>query len=436
MALSRILYGGIIMVYTGITGTVQGASPNNDPGVICGANLDLSGIIPAGQTGNCYSSDGQLWIGSTASTLGGTHARIGNITSIDGSITVDNGSGSIDLSGTAQGFQPNAVLQEFDDFISWQVGNAQNVSKLNWIGSALYATAGTTDHPGIVSIESGASEDYIYMLQTTQALADTSPFSLGGGVLSISWNMKLASLSTGANDYTISLGLADSATIKSESNAFVNGVYFQYNHAVNSGNWQIKSTNASTTTTANTSTVADTNYHTFTIVVNSGASSVAYYIDNVQVANSPIITNIPTAAITPFVYIKNNAGTHPETHIDLFWITKQLSNPRPGPVAGVIPADSRIIDNYTQTAISYQVLGTDAIVGVTSTAAARTLTMPIVGIVAGQTWRFKDESGGAATNNITVNGNGYNIDGAATYVININYGAIDIYFSGSAFFVL
>lgn len=92
--------------------------------------------------------------------------------------------------------------------------------------------------------------------------------------------------------------------------------------------------------------------------------------------------------------------------------------------------------NYTATATSYTVLRSDCIIGVTSTAAPRTITMPASGMEIGQQWRIKDESGGAATNNITVSGNGANIDGAANTTININYGSIDIYWNGTAFFIV
>ncbi len=90
---------------------------------------------------------------------------------------------------------------------------------------------------------------------------------------------------------------------------------------------------------------------------------------------------------------------------------------------------------YVQTAISYQVLVTDSIVGVTSNAAARTVTMPNSGMTVGQVWTIKDEAGTAqSANNITVSGNGVNIDGAATFVINTNFGSIDLYWNGTQFF--
>jgi hypothetical protein len=95
------------------------------------------------------------------------------------------------------------------------------------------------------------------------------------------------------------------------------------------------------------------------------------------------------------------------------------------------------LQHYTATAISYQVLITDDIIGVTSNAAARTITMPNSGMFAGQQWTIKDEAGTAqSSNNITISGNGANIDGASTFVINTNYGAATLYWNGTNFFVI
>ena len=92
----------------------------------------------------------------------------------------------------------------------------------------------------------------------------------------------------------------------------------------------------------------------------------------------------------------------------------------------------------TGTAISYTAgAGTDYIIGVTSNAAARTITLPNAGN-SGQIFIVKDEAGTAASaNNITVDVTGaLNIDGAATYVINTNYGSASFYFTGSEYFTI
>ena len=95
------------------------------------------------------------------------------------------------------------------------------------------------------------------------------------------------------------------------------------------------------------------------------------------------------------------------------------------------------------TAISYTILLTDVgfgwVIGVTDTAAARTITLPLANAVpAGWQVTVKDESGGALTNNITIARAGADtIDGATSNVINLNYGSRTIYSDGvSKWFVI
>ncbi len=90
----------------------------------------------------------------------------------------------------------------------------------------------------------------------------------------------------------------------------------------------------------------------------------------------------------------------------------------------------------TATAAAYTVLVTDYIVGVTSTSAARTITLPAAATATvGKTYIVKDESGAAATNNITVQGNAAEIiEGSNTKVINTNYGVLRLYTDGTSWF--
>lgn len=92
----------------------------------------------------------------------------------------------------------------------------------------------------------------------------------------------------------------------------------------------------------------------------------------------------------------------------------------------------------TAQAADYTVLVTDYYIGITSTAAARTVTLPTVAAsFEGKVFVIKDESGGAGTNNITIEGDGAEtIDGAANKVINTNYGAVSVICTGSAWMVI
>lgn len=76
------------------------------------------------------------------------------------------------------------------------------------------------------------------------------------------------------------------------------------------------------------------------------------------------------------------------------------------------------------------------IIGVTSTAAPRTITLQTDDLLNGQWYLIKDESGGAATNNITVTTQAAEtIDGAASLVIAADYGWALVYSDGVNWFV-
>ena len=87
------------------------------------------------------------------------------------------------------------------------------------------------------------------------------------------------------------------------------------------------------------------------------------------------------------------------------------------------------------------ILTSDYIIAMTDTAAARAVIISTEDVSTGSAtsarkFVIKDESGGAAAQNITVTlESGGTIDGAATYVINQNYQSIDLYINGTNGFV-
>jgi len=104
---------------------------------------------------------------------------------------------------------------------------------------------------------------------------------------------------------------------------------------------------------------------------------------------------------------------------------------------GVANFASAIMLNRTATATNYVVLTSDCIIGVTSTAAARDVTLPAAASHARKIFIVKDESGGAAANNITVKAASGTLDGvaAATGVaIATNYGVSRWYSNGTNWF--
>lgn len=91
------------------------------------------------------------------------------------------------------------------------------------------------------------------------------------------------------------------------------------------------------------------------------------------------------------------------------------------------------------TATNYDLDANDYYVGVTSTAAARTINLPpIADVNQDQIYIIKDQSGGAGTNNITVTtvAGVALIDGTASQPINVNYGSMTVKFDGTNYWII
>jgi hypothetical protein len=62
--------------------------------------------------------------------------------------------------------------------------------------------------------------------------------------------------------------------------------------------------------------------------------------------------------------------------------------------------------------------------------------VPLASPVTGQRHRIKDNAGTAGASNITITPSGKNIDGAASTIINVNYGSVDIVYNGTQWNIL
>ena len=80
----------------------------------------------------------------------------------------------------------------------------------------------------------------------------------------------------------------------------------------------------------------------------------------------------------------------------------------------------------------YTALAADVVIAVDCSGGPITVNLPTAVGIAGKSYTVKDESGDAATSNITIDGNGgETIDGALTYVINTDRGEVTIYSDGA-----
>jgi hypothetical protein len=139
---------------------------------------------------------------------------------------------------------------------------------------------------------------------------NSNSFSLGQGPVVFEGKLRVATLSTAGEEFIVAIGFYDST-----SNAPVDACRFVYNR-LSSVNWQIQTTSNSVTTTNTSTTAVDTGWHRFKIEVNAAGTSVSFYIDGTQVANSPVTTNIPVGAgreLTVMIGIYKSAGSTSRT---------------------------------------------------------------------------------------------------------------------------
>lgn len=220
---------------------------------------------------------------------------------------------------------PSQVISDFDDLLS---SNNTQLGKFNWgsIGGAgVTLTNGTATNPGILKLsQAGTGVGGTSTLITGNSAGS---FVLGGGSLNINFVFDLVALSDGVNTYTLYLGLMDGTSLSSGV-VPVSGCFFKYTNSVNAGNWQIVTEAASVATTANTTTAAATGFHNYGIQINAAATSIAFTINGVTVANSPLTTNIPTAQLMPAILFNVSAGVVTAMDFDLFYYTQNLTTPR------------------------------------------------------------------------------------------------------------
>lgn len=208
-------------------------------------------------------------------------------------------------------FQPNAVMQEFDDFISSVSDSAWYVGKLSWQNNAhrMIGAAGVAGHDGIVSTDGTSTTNSLYL--NTQNTVNV--VKLGSGVYTCNWVINIQTLSTAGNRYILYVGLGDAT-----ASEFANGCYFLYSDNVNSGNWVFKTAAASSRTTQNSSTAVATGWINLGIMVDATAANITYFINNVQIGTA-ITATIPTATVSPQFMVITTAGSAPAMLVDLFY---------------------------------------------------------------------------------------------------------------------
>ncbi len=214
----------------------------------------------------------------------------------------------------------------FDDFMA--AGTVALTTAATFFGACMWV--GSITNSGTATVGTGVvGEQYgIALLSTGSASASGSAninrssgrWTFGTAFFHYKTMVRVTTLSDATNTFIIYAGMHDGIS----STEPVDGVYFKYNHAVNSGQWTFKASAASSRNTdasgaSGVTVVAGTDYELEAIVNDSG-SSVNYYINGAFVGT--LSANIPTGAnaFGPVVGIYKTNGTAARTlEVDYWW---------------------------------------------------------------------------------------------------------------------
>ena len=255
-----------------------------------------------------------------AASDGGT--GVFSISTIPGVALISNGTSN-------QYFNPFQATCLFDDFIT-----GSQTGDLGWTfnsGGASTASFGTTtdaNHPGNmqITVTNIAGGGGYGVLDLGVAGTLIGPMILGGGAIDLYWVVQLPVLSNATNRYQFAVGLGNGNPSQS-SPYFSNGAFFLYSDNLNSGNWQLLGTKASTATTTNSSIAATTSYTTLHININAAGTIATFYVNGVSAGT--VATNLPTASVAPAAYLQKTASTvNTLLNIDLFYMYQSLTSPR------------------------------------------------------------------------------------------------------------
>lgn len=324
------------------TSTITKLGPNATAGKVvmsAGAAADPIFSTPtypssSGSSGVIITSDGTNNIYSTSTYPNGNASGdllYGSGTNAYSNLSLPTTAGvEVHYNGTTVTYyNPLQESKLLDDFYGSSVapGSLPWRTQASGTGSTVTANGTDTDsaHPGTVACVSGTTTTG-YGGITLNGNAG-KPIILGGGAITHIWVVRIDNLSNGTDTYTLFAGLTDQVSM---STTITNGVYFTYADAGGGGtqpNWILNTVKASAATNTNSATAAATGWTTLMMQINSGGTSVQFFINGSSVAT--VATNIPTTSICPAFGILKSAGTTSRTvSADLFYHYQYLTTTR------------------------------------------------------------------------------------------------------------
>lgn len=89
------------------------------------------------------------------------------------------------------------------------------------------------------------------------------------------------------------------------------------------------------------------------------------------------------------------------------------------------------VQTFSTTAQTIAAAGAPGVAWTATAVATPTINLPSSSLTTGQQYTIWDQGGNCGTNNLTISGNGNNINGAASIVINSNYGYLTLRWNGT-----
>lgn len=216
--------------------------------------------------------------------------------------------------------QPRFRAQFTEDFFSTQGWQGSLIAN-NSVGTTTTG-AGEQDAPGILtcSTTTGTTARAGLITNTSTAIR------LGANEAIFEWRIRIPTLSDATNNFTVRGGF-----MSDMGGDAPNGVFWRYNHGVNSGNWQgVARTNNSESATNFSTAPITTGWQRMTIVVNAAGTLAEFFINGTLVGS--VTSNIPTAnsreIAIGFGIIKTTGSTARTLLVDYVYFCMNFSSQR------------------------------------------------------------------------------------------------------------
>jgi len=290
--------------------------------------VDISGLLVAAGTNpiqtvtnDVNAFDIQVQVSQAVAAPDSTKVGLANFDSSQFDVDAN---GFVSLTGST----PSILSQseQFDDLIWTPITTL--ASNSNFVSPFMISVSGgvwthtnDTDHPGILNITRTGNLGGLLM-GANQTSSETG-VQVGMYKYTVEFMVRMNQLSSSDPNFNLTLGLCNQPV--SPLGSARESIYFDYNHAVNGGAWTIntQNNNGIDVTIENSTVLADTDWHRYTIVVNSAGTSVAFFIDGVECTNSPITTTIPLVQLYPVNALTSNSGTASKSIDFDYWYSKQ-----------------------------------------------------------------------------------------------------------------